>query len=270
MKQELFHNALVYGLPDMEKVVVRNVEYRSHGDTPLTMDIYYPPGAKADARLPAVIFVMGYKDTSPVIGGSPLKDFFQYRAWGRLTAASGLVAIMYQTLQFDDLAGVVEYIKENAESLNVDDERLGLWSCSGNSATAVSFAMQKERDYLRFSVFYYGFLLTPDNRLREEINRVCGPRGCYAEELENVVQLRPDLPLLIVRAGLDSVDFINESIDHFVSVALDANAPFTLVNFPEGIHGFDIEEWWPDSPHCRSGEIVRQTLAFMRSNLRVE
>lgn len=269
MKPEPFRNALVYGLPDMEKVVVRNVEYRVHDGAPLTMDIYYPPGAEVDARLPVVIFVMGYMDTSPVIG-SPLKDFFPYPAWGRLTAISGLAAIMYQTLQSDDLAAVVKYIRENAEYLNLDEERMGLWSCSGNTVSAVSFAMQKERDYLRFAVFYYGFLLTPDNQFREGINRVCGPRGCYAEELEDVVQLRADLPLLIVRAGLDSVDFINESIDHFVSVALSADIPFTLINYPEGIHGFDIAEWWPDTPHDKSGEIVSQTLAFMRSNFGIE
>jgi hypothetical protein len=269
MKPEPCLNALVYGLPDMDMVTIRNIEYREHDGKPLTMDSYYPPGLEKNARLPVVIFVMGYMDSSPIVGG-PLKDIAQYQSWGRLTAASGMVAITYQTMHHDDLSAVVKYIRRNAEALYIDEDNIGLWSCSGNTLTAEIFAMDRERDYLKFVVFYYGFILSPDNRFREGIDELCSSRGCYGPELGNVKQLLPKLPLFIVRAGQDSVPFINDSIDHFVRVALGLNVRLTLINYPEGIHAFDLEEWWPATPHFRSAEIVAQTVEFMRSKLAVK
>lgn len=271
MKTQLFKNALTYSLPEMESVVVRNVEYCNVGDTSLTMDIYYPSVMEADARLAVVIFVVGYTDTAAQrMVGSPLKDWGPFISWCRLTAAAGLIAITHQTQQSDDIEVLVEYIRENGASLNIDSDRIGIWSCSANSPTAVSFAMQEDLRYLKFAVFYYSLMLTPDNQFREEINSLCSPRGCYAAELKDIDQLRKDLPLLIVRAGHDDVPYVNESIDHLVSVATEGDVPLTLVDFKEGIHGFDVKEFWPKAPHAKSGEIVRQTLEFMRSNLAIE
>lgn len=271
MKPESFRNALVYSLPDMERVVVQNLEYRNVGNTPLTMDVYFPPNIEADARLPVVIFVMGFSDSAASrLVGSPLKDSGPYLSWGRLTAASGLIATTYQTQQADDLGALVEYIRQNAVSLNVDADRVGIWACSGNVPAAISFVMQDGRDYIKFAVLYYGFMLTPDNELREQVNGQCASLGCYAAELEDVKYLRNDLPLLIVRAGLERYPYLNESIDHFVRVATEGGATLALVDHAEGIHGFDITEFWTTAPHERSGEIVRQTLEFMRSNLAIE
>lgn len=268
MKPQPFKNALTYSLPKMESVVVQNVEYCNVGDISLTMDIYYPSILEGDARLAVVIFVVGYTDTAAQsMVGSHLKDWGPFISWCRLTAAAGLIAITHQTQQPDDIEVLVEFIRENGASLNIDPDRIGIWSCSANSPTAVSFAMREDLDYLKFAVFYYSLMLTPDNQFREEINSLCAPRGCYAAELKDIDQLRKDLPLLIVKAGLDDVPYVNDSIDHLVSLATDGDVPLTLIDFKEGIHGFDVKEFWPKAPHAKSGEIVRQTLEFMRSNL---
>lgn len=271
MKPELFRNALTYSLLGMVRVVVQNVEYRNVDDAHLTMDIYYPPTTKADGRLPVVIFVMGYSDSvARLLVGSPLKDFGQYLSWSRLTAASGLIAITYQTHQPDDLEALVEYIRRNAASLNVDADRVGIWACSGNVPAAISFIMQDDREYVKFAVFYYGFMLTPDNELREQVNEQCASLGCFAAQLGDLKGLRKDLPLFIVRAGLESHPYLNESIDHFVSVVAEEDVPLTFIDYAEGIHGFDVKEFWTTTPHDRSGEIVRQTLEFMRSSLAID
>lgn len=47
-----------------------------------------------------------------------------------------------------------------------------------------------------------------------------------------------DLPLLWVRAGLDS-ERTNATITRLASLALSQNAPLTLVNHPTGQHGFE-------------------------------
>jgi hypothetical protein len=271
MNSQIFKNALTYNLPDMERVEVHNVVYRNIDDTTLTMDIYYPPVMEADERLAVVIFVVGYTDSAAQrIVGSHLKDWGPFTSWCRLTAAAELIAITHQTQQPDDIELLLEYIRENGASLNIDTDRIGIWSCSANSPTAISFAMQEDLKYLKFAVFYYSLMLTPDNQLREEINNLCAPRGCYAAELKDVKQLRKDLPLLIVRAGHDDVPYVNESIDHLVSLATEGDVPLTLVDYKEGIHGFDVKAFWPKAPHAKSGEIVRQTLEFMRSNLAIE
>jgi hypothetical protein len=97
-----FFNLLAYEVPRMNEVVVENVAYGLHEGAPLTMDIYYPPDVAADAQLPVVVYVMGYRDDSSAIGG-PLKDIGAYDSWGRLTAASGMVGVAYQTYQPEDL-----------------------------------------------------------------------------------------------------------------------------------------------------------------------
>lgn len=267
MEPEPFANRLTYSLPGMERVIVQTAEFRTVGDTPLMMDIYYPPSMEADARLPMVVFVIGFADSVAIpLVGSPLKDFGQYVSWGRLTAASGLIGITYQTQQPDDLEALVEYIRDNAASLGLDADRVGIWACSGNVPTAISFIMQDDREYIKFAVLYYGFMLTSDNKLSKQVNAQCASLGCYSTELEDVKDIRNDLPLFIVRAGLDSYAHLNESIDHFVTVAAQGDAVFELVDYAEGIHGFDVRDFWTTSPHEQSGEIVRQTLEFMKSN----
>ena len=127
------------------------------------------------------------------------------------------------------LRALVEYIRANAGQLNVDADRLGLWACSSNNPMALSFLMQNGKARARFAVLYYGWMLTPDNRFREDINGQGAERGFYAEELSDVAEMRTDVPLFIVRAGLDNIPNLNDSIDHFVSVATDQGMPVTFV-----------------------------------------
>ncbi len=53
----------------------------------------------------------------------------------------------------------------------------------------------------------------------------------------NIQSFRRDLPLLWVRAGLDS-ERTNAAIASASSLALSQNAPVTLLNHPSGRHAF--------------------------------
>jgi S-formylglutathione hydrolase FrmB len=46
-------------------------------------------------------------------------------------------------------------------------------------------------------------------------------------------------PIFIARAGRDSIPMLNAGIDNFAAAALRLNAPLTIMNYPEGDHGFD-------------------------------
>src|SRR5207244_4578400 len=69
-------------------------------------------------------------------------------------------------------------------------------------------------------------------------------------------------PMFIARAGHDEVPTMLDSIDRFVSEALSKNTALTLVNHPQGVHGFDNQ-----NDDERSREIIRTAIEFVRLHL---
>ncbi len=263
---EDFANALSYSLPGMEDVRVENRVFRvdTYKDgSPayrLSMDVYYPPDLRAFERRPAVIFVMGYSDFSPFVQeviGKPLKDSAQYTSWGRLMAAAGLVAVTYQTTDAGDLGRVVDYVRRHSSDFRIDKERIGLFAVSANGPTLLSYAMQEDRDFLTFGVFGYSVMSSPDGFLHDLIALFAAELGFYWSELEPFDKLNEDLPLLIARAGLD-FEFINLAIDHFAEIAEDEGVSLTLIDYPEGVHAFDLYQHTPES-----ADVLAQMVDFM-------
>lgn len=228
--QDPANQRLVLQEPGMAEVEVRaDLSYFTRDDSELLFDLYLPASREGAGPLPAVLFMNG--------SGPVLKDWAQYEDWARLCAAHGLAGVTFQARRgraedFDDL---LVTLRERAEELGIDPERLGLWACSANARVATPWAMDPERGHVRCAVFYYGLM-----------------------SFETV---RRDLPVLVVRAGQDDAA-INDSIDRFAAAALKANTPFRLVNHARGSHGFDVRE--PDEAARR---IVRETIAFLSAEL---
>jgi hypothetical protein len=129
---------VVYTMPGIDVVTVRRDEpYRTSDEGPLTIDLYYPPDSKSGARTPAVIFVTGFSDVGArKMLGCSLKEMGSYVSWGQLTAASGLVAITYTNREpATDVHAVLQHLRQNAASLNIDENRVGVWACSGHVPT---------------------------------------------------------------------------------------------------------------------------------------
>lgn len=249
--------AVVYQIPGMDSVTVRrDVEYRQSDAGSLTMDLYYPPHSKAGQRHPAVIFVTGFSDAGAQTRlGCKLKEMASYISWAQLTAASGLVAITYTNSEpATDALAVLRYVRQHAESLEIDGDRIGIWSCSGNVPTALSVLM---RETLSCAVLCYGFMLDLDGSTcvadAQKLWGFANPSGG-----KSVDDLPRDLSLLIVRAGKDEFLDLNAAIDRFAARALAANLPITLVNHASGPHSFDLLD---DSETSR--EIIRGILAFV-------
>jgi dienelactone hydrolase len=268
MSQEIQQDAIskrtvVHQVPSMDDVAVRrDAKYRVTDDGTLTMDVYYPPDSKRGSRMPAVVFVSGYPDsTIKAMIGSKLKEMGQYISWGRLTAASGLVAITYETREPTvDIRELLAYVRQNASSLGVDENRIGVWACSGNVPMALSVLMQETGDYLKCAVLYYGFMLDCEgpNSVAEAAETVGFVNPCVGRTIDDLPQ---DVPLFIVRAGQDNPP-LNQTIDRFLGKAVARNMPVTLTNHSDGPHAFDILD---NSEISR--EIIRQTLAFMQFHL---
>lgn len=263
--QDIRTMRVVYKIPNMQNVQVQHgVKYSTFNDTDLAMDIYYPPNLKSDTMLPVVIFVFGYSDS--VIQkdiGSKLKDIGQYISWAELIAASGMIAITYETQQpGSDIDKLLKYIRQEAVSLKINGNKIGIWSCSANVPTALSVLMNERKEYFKCAVLYYGLMLTPDKKHYTTIDTLSKKFNYSTEGLENIKYFHEDLPIFIVRAGLENTPLLNQTIDYFVTNAVSHNAPIVFVNYAEGNHAFDVRD-----NNEKSRRIIKQTIDFMKFHL---
>jgi hypothetical protein len=238
---------VLYSLPGMSDVVTRQVAY---GDD-VVIDLYTPPGATG--RLPAVVFVTGYADPgSEQVFGCKLKDMACYISWAQLVAASGMVGVTYSNREPGDVHAMLAYLRGNAAALGIDEQRLAIWTASGNTPMALSLL-----DGMRCAALCYPFIglgNSPEVAQAAAMFRFANP----AVTLEQL----PSIPLFIARAGRDEMPGLNALIDRFVPAAIARGLPITLANHPTGPHSFDLLD---DSPTTRA--IVQQILAFLHIHL---
>jgi len=255
---------VVYTLPGVDAVTVRrDEEYHVTEAGALTMDLYYPPPSKRAARMPAVVFVTGFNDAGAQrMLGCRMKEMGSYISWGQLAAASGLVGITYANSEpAQDVHAVLQHVRQSAASLQIDENSIGLWACSGNAPTALSVLMQDGLEYLKGAVLCYPYMLDLDGATgtadaAKRFGFVNPSAGTSVESL------RRDIPLFIARAGRDQMPGLNEGLDRFLIRALGCNLPLTFVNHAMAPHAFDL---FDDSDTCR--EIIRRILAFLQFHL---
>ena len=256
---------VVHTLPGIDAVTVRRDEkYGGADGAALTMDLYYPPGFKRGTRAPAVIFVTGFSDAgAEKMLGCKLKEMGSYVSWAQLAAASGLIGITYTNREpAADVHGVLEHVKQNAASLGVDDNRVGVWACSGNVPNALSVLTQNATHRVQCAVLCYPYLLDRDGStlVADAAMRWGFVNPCAGKSVDDLPR---DVPLFIARAGQDQMPGLNEALDRCVSEALPCNLPITVVNHAAAPHAFDL---FDDSEATR--EIVRGVLAFLQFHLR--
>ena len=255
---------VVYSMPGTADVIVRrDVEFPAADGAALTLDVYHPSNAGVDTRAPLVIIVAGYADRGfERIVGRKFKDMGSTTSWARLLAASGMAAIAYTNREpVGDLRAVLEYIRHNAETLHVDENRLGIWASSGNAPLALSLLIDQAPARVTCAALFYGYLLDLEDatgvadaaRAFGFVNP-CAGRG--------VDELRAGVPLFLARAGSDRMPGLNVAMDRFLQKAIATNRPVTFVNHPSGPHAFDL---FDDTDISR--QIVRSALSFLRFQL---
>jgi tetratricopeptide (TPR) repeat protein len=200
------------------------------------MDVYYPPDRANGETLPAVVFINGVGD----FPRSPkLRTWGQYTSWPRLIAASEMIAVAFdargEDANAEDVRDLFVHLKRNAKELGIDPAKLGAWACSANVRSALSILMAADAPDVKTAVLYYG--------------------------AGEVTTLRPDLPVLLVRAGKDRPP-MNEMLDRLAAQAVAANAPWTLVNLPGAHHAFDVLDETDESRNA-----IRKTVAFLKDRL---
>jgi acetyl esterase/lipase len=258
---------VVYRLPGMDRVrVISNLKYSEVDNPHLLMDIYLPPDLKPHERRPVVVFIHG--------GAGPenkAKDWGIFQSWGRLVAASGMIAVAFthrfspppQSLLAEaatDLGSAMDYIRANSGSFHADGDRIGV--CAWSSGGALLNPLLSNRPaFVRCLVALYAML---------DVQQYAPPGdGAVLQFLKgySAIESLPEdasalIPILIARAGRDEVPMLNEALARFTSRALAANAPITVINHPSGMHGFDNQ-----NDDARSREIIRCVIEFMGAHL---
>ncbi|HWC66089.1 MAG TPA: alpha/beta hydrolase, partial [Thermoanaerobaculia bacterium] len=229
---------------------------------PLTMDVYRPP--TVPARLPLVLMVHG--GPVPKLGAKNMGVFTSY---GRLLAASGFAAAAFDhrflaAARLEDAAGdvasAIAHVREHADELGIDDDRLALWVFSGGGPF-LSLALRGAPRYVRAALAFYAALDIREKapgstaEIGDDVRRAFSPAHHVRAEGGRTA------PLFVARAGLDH-PFLNASIDRFVADALAANAEIDVMNHATGRHGFDFLD-----DDARSREIIARAIEFLKGRL---
>jgi acetyl esterase/lipase len=265
--REIVMMPVVYQVAGMDKVKVKtNLKYSAVDNSNLLMDLYSPPNQAKGEKRPAVIFVHGGagEEFTP-------KDWGIYTSWGRLIAASDLVAVTFthrltpQRTSLEnsaaDLAAAIEYVRANADTLGVDKDRICLAAFSAGGALLAP-AMREKPAYVRCLVNFYAFMdvrqsgnLFTAKESKETLQKF-SPVSYLTNEPDKIA------PVFIARAGRDQIPTMNDSIDRFIREALTNNLALIVANHPNGVHGFDNQ-----TDDERSREIIQSAIAFMKLHL---
>tara|TARA_B110000444_G_scaffold247983_1_gene271319 strand:- start:1123 stop:1911 length:789 start_codon:yes stop_codon:yes gene_type:complete len=249
----LLSNPLVYQLPYAGKVR----EGISYADEARLFDIYLPENV--DVPAPVVLLVTGYPDPQfEERFGRRQMQIQAYKDWARLLAASGMAAVIYSNIEpVDDAIILLDFLRSEADKLQIDPSRIAIWSCAGNVPNAINVLHQDSS--LRCGALLYGFMLdTADSVELQETAQELG----FVNPHEGMENFPENTPILIIRVGKDEFAFLNESIDSFEEEAIARNSPVSVIRYPEGVHAFDRLD---DSQ--RSIEMIKLCVGFLRLRL---
>jgi acetyl esterase/lipase len=254
---------IVYAVAGMDRVRVQRLTYRTTGNVALPMHVYAPPGLARGERRPGVILIHG----GPIPPEVSPPDWGVYRSYGELLGASGLTAVTFKHRLHDlqafptateDLRALLRHVRANAESLQIDPERIALWAFSGGGPL-LSVAFEPPALGIRCVASYYAIL---DLRPGPEAPPILPLAVAEAHSPVHLLAQGsgPFPATLIARAARDQ-PVINASVDAFSKAALAKDIDLELLTLPRGGHGFDAED------EGRSREVIRRTVDFFKAHL---
>ena len=210
-RHEVTTRRVLYEIPGMQSVHVRDDSFTGADGQPLPMKVYEPLHLKADTTglAPVVVILEGYPDAG--VEKHVGCRFMEYQ-WtidmAQLIAASGMTAITHSNRDpLPDAKALLDHVA-------APGGKVGIWSCSGHGPVVLEAA----------------------------------PRATAAVLINPITKdYCPGIPLFVVRAGKDETPGLNVALDGFVTRAIAENRPITLVNYPEAPHAFDINLDGPET-----------------------
>ena len=257
--------AVVFELPRMDDLIIKKaIAFQDIAGSTLKMDIYYPPDFDFQRKIPAVIMVLGYPDMAgKKLIGSEFKNHIQFVSWCKIIAASGMASIVYQSNNPEqDIITLSNYLKTNEDKLKIDNSKIGAYTCSAHTPTTITTILNGSNNIFKCAVVYYGFFLTSDFKYLSQIDSLSQKMGFRTPRLSEPTTWKKDIPIMVVRAGKDNVPYINQTLASFYEKALNQNLPITLINYSNGVHGFEV---YNDNETSR--QIIKNTIEFWKFHL---
>ena len=245
---DLAKTRVVVRFSAMDRVTVQEkVVFKTVDGTELAMDLYTTPGG---SPRPAVVLVSG---------GGDVRGWGLYKDYGRIVGASDLVAVIPdkrfggpQGIEqgAQDTVDLLAYLRANAAKYRIDADRICLWTFSAGGSLAQLGIDPKNK--VSCVVAYYGV----------------GQAGPHIALRAHAASMPP---MLVVRAGRDNPG-LNNAIDSFASLALGLNAPVTIMNYPAGVHAFEVEDHRPEPKEpanvAETERILRTTMHWIKERLK--
>ena len=259
-------SVVAYEVAGMKDVIVKkDIPYLKTADSALKMDVYYPPKFDFKRKIPAIVFVFGYTNEGQLkTAKHQLRAWSPYTSWCKVVAASGMAAIVYETINPEnDLKSLIQYINSNADKLNIDVSKIGAFTCSANSPTGIAYILNNSNSIFKCAAVYYGIFLNTDFKYLSTIDTLSQNMGFVTPRLSDPTSWNKNVPLMIVHVGKDFVPHSDESLTGFLDKAISQKVPFTLIHYATGIHGFDV---YADNAEIR--EIIKHTLEFWKYYLK--
>jgi acetyl esterase/lipase len=128
--------------------------------------------------------------------GAPIRTWPGYREWARLLIAAGINVVLYDGRTVGDAEAALAYVHSHARALALDDRRLCIFASSANAQVGARLPLRRAGTSIACAVYYYPLLDVPT--------------------------VRPDLPALVVRTGIDTPQIL-AAVDAWVATAVAAN-----------------------------------------------
>lgn len=220
----------------------------AHRSSKGDLDVYRPSEA-GTGRRPVVVLVHG--GPLPAELRPTPRSWPVYVGYGSLAASSGLVAVtfdhrLYDVSAYPTAATDVAAAVEAARGLpGVDPDRVALWFFSGGGLLMADW-LREDPPWLRCIAASYPYLAPPPGW---EVDPRFRPVSAVAAG--------GSVPLLLTRVGRERAD-VATAMDDFVLAAGATDREMTMIDVPEGQHGFDMLDLTDGSR-----DAVRQAMAWV-------
>src|SRR5205823_5602571 len=135
----------------------------------------------------------------------------------------------------ENIHAVMKHLRANADALQLDPQRIGLWATSASGTVALS-ALMRDRT-LKCAALLCPWTMDLDGStvVAENAKQYLFVDACAGKSVDDLPE---DVPLLFVRAGREQFPGVNDTLDKVVGRAVARNLPVTVVNHATGSHSF--------------------------------
>lgn len=200
---------------------------------PVERDLPYGDGLTYDRYgdgPAAMVLVTGLPDPGVEARmGAKLKDWQSFQDWARLLATGGVTAITYENRATLDVYTLIG-------ELRAKYAEVGIWACSGHGPMALS-VLAHEPLSAAVLLYPYVFDVAGSTSVAEAV-----AKWGFASAGASIDALPTNVPIVIGRAGRDAMPALLPGLDAFTAELTARGAPITVVDHPNGVHAYDLED----------------------------